>query len=430
MASTTSTPTFTLQLKDLIIPKDRGRKNFTRLMEMSESLKKYGLIHPIVVAPCDDKPGKFVLVAGERRYRGAVIAGLSEVQASLREESADILAEIELEENVCRSDISFEEEGNILSKIVIHKKKTNEKWTVADTAEMTGRSVGDVSSKIKIARKFKERPDLKEKCANLPYTATIKKIEQIEESEKTQRLIDQGQITISTELRHGDCSVLIKNIETNSVDLLLTDPPYGIEKLEDLRTGGSDKLMGHQLMSASHNLDLPSILRLLSDLAPEFSRVLKEGAHFYMFCGYQYAGDFINALQPFLEFQPPMLHWDRGRPSSPGYGYNYLSRTECIIYGCRPPRGRRLNESMYNVIECPDVPKNLRMYPTEKPVPLLTTLIKQSTSPNHLVLDPFAGSASTLVAARGVGRRAIGFEVEKESFLRAQTRLLESGEDD
>jgi site-specific DNA-methyltransferase (adenine-specific) len=84
---------------------------------------------------------------------------------------------------------------------------------------------------------------------------------------------------------------------------------------------------------------------------------------------------------------------------------------------------------MYNVIECPDVPKNLRMYPTEKPVPLLQVLIKQSTSANGLVLDPFAGSGSTLVAAREAGRRGIGFEVDNEAYLRTQARLLEANDD-
>ncbi len=424
-----STPTFTVQLKDIIVPPDRGRKTFTRLIEMAESIRKFGLIHPIVVAPIEDKPDKYLLVAGERRYRGAVLAGISEMQASLRHESEDILAEIELEENVCRADISFEEEGNILKKIQDRKKKTNPSWTVADTAEMTGRSVGDVSNKIKIAKKFKERPDFKAKCEGKPYTACIKIIEQAEEAEKVKSLIDRGLIQITTELRHGNCLDLIRDLETGSVDLLLTDPPYGLEKMEKLRSSGSVKLSGHQLMSDTHNLDLETILHLLSELAPHLSRVMKEGAHFYMFCGYQYAGDFITALSPHLEFIPPILHWDRGRPSAPAYGYNYMSRTECIIYGCRPPKGRRLNENMYNILECPDVPKDLRMFPTEKPVPLLKTLIKQSTTPNGLVLDLFAGSASTLEAAKVSGRRGIGFEIDEEAFLRAQKRLLDNGEE-
>ncbi len=412
---------FTVKLKDVIVPDDRGRKTFTRIMEMAESIKKYGLIHPIVVAP--SKGDKFTLVAGERRYRGALLAGLTDIPASLREDSIDTLAEIELEENVCRADISFEEEGNILDKIQKLKKKTNPKWGVAETAEMTGRSVGDVSGKIKIARKFKERPDLKEKCKTLPYTAALKKIAMVEEAEKVQRLADQGQITLTTDLILGDCRELIKNIESSSIDLLLTDPPYGVQKMEDLRSSGSTKMTGHQLMSDTHNLSLSEVCDLLATLAPQFARVMKDGAHFYMFCAYQYVGNFVSALEPHLEFQPPILHWDRGRPSAPAYGYNYMSRTECIIYGCKPPRIRRLAESMYNVIECSDVPKNLRMYPTEKPVPLLQTLIKQSTHMDQVVFDPFAGSASTLIATREAGRRGIGFEIDREAYLRAQKRL-------
>jgi site-specific DNA-methyltransferase (adenine-specific) len=260
----------------------------------------------------------------------------------------------------------------------------------------------------------------------MPYTATLKKIDQIEESEKVQRLVDQGQIELTTDLQYGDCLKLITHLKPASIDLLVTDPPYGLEKLEALRTAGSSKLTGHQLMSDTHNMTLSEVIQILEMLAPELNRVLKPGAHFYMFCGIQHIGAFINALEPHLEFCPPVVFWDRGKPSAPGYGYNYLSRLEAIIYGCRPPKGRRLNESMYNVIECPDVPKPLRLYPTEKPTPLLQTLIKQSSSPNGMVLDPFAGSASTLVAAREVGRRGLGFEINEESFLRAQRRLQET----
>lgn len=418
----TLVPTFTLELKNLIIPPDRGRKEFLRIAEMAESIQKFGLIHPIVVAPAD-VPGKFILVAGERRYRGAILAGCGEVQASLREDSEDMLAEIELEENACRMNISYEEEGNILRKIMDRKKKQDPKWGVAETAQMTNRSVGDVSGKIKIAKVLKARPDLKEKCEGKPYTAAIRIIEQTEEAEKIQRLADQGQIQLTTEIRLGDCEQLIMDIESDSIDLLLTDPPYGIKKIEDLREGGSSKLVGHQLMGDAHNMDLESVVEMITNLAPQLNRVMKPGAHFYMFCGFQYISEFVGALYPFLEFQPPIVIWDRGRPSSPGYGYNYMSRCEAIIYGCKPPRSRRLEEDMYQLIECPDVPKNLRMYPTEKPTPLLKTLIGQSTSPNGLVFDPFAGSGSSLVAARQAGRRGIGFEIDQQAYLRTQQRL-------
>lgn len=416
----------TLSIKNIIVQPDRGRKTFTRIAELSESIKKFGLIHPIVVAPTND-PTKFILVAGERRYRGAILAGLDEVPVVLRNDAADVLAEIELEENVCRQNISFEEEGNLLTKILRLKRKSDPKWGLVETAEMTNRSLGDVSSKIKIARKFKERPDLKEACRNLPYTAATKKIEQIEAAEKVERMSNQGLITLTTDLRQGDCKQLIRELDNESIDLIVTDPPYGLEKLEALRTSGSSKLSGHQLMSDTHNMSIAAVLEMLHQLAPQLHRVLKPGSHFYMFVAFQYIGDFIKALTPHLEFQPPILIWDRGKPSAPAYGYNYLSRAEAIIYGHRPLGKRRLNENKYNILAFPDVPRNLRVYPTEKPVPLLQTFIEMSSTANDVVLDPFAGSASTLVAARKSGRKGIGFEINKESFFRAQLRLTEEG---
>ncbi len=413
-----------VSLKKIHVAEDRGRQSFTGLMELADSIKKHKLIHPIVVAARSD--GRYELVAGERRYKAAILAGLSEVHVTLRDETdPDVLAEIELEENIRRSDLCFEEEGRILEKIQNLRRKKDKKWTLEKTAELTGRSTGDVSTKIKLAKKFTERPELREACKNLPYSAAIKKVTQIEAAEKVERLQEQGKITLSTDLLKGSCLDLIKDLKDKSIDLVVTDPPYGLAKLEKLRGGKSEKFIGHQLMSETHNMSLGDVLKLLKDLAPELGRVMKDGSHFYMFCGFQFAGDFINALEPHLEFQPPLLVWDRGRPSSPGYGYNYLSRLEAIIYGYKPPRGRRLNKDMYNLIECPDVPRPLRIYPTEKPQPLLQVLIENSSTLNDLVLDPFAGSASTLLAAKKCGRRGIGFEIDNEAFLRAQQRLIE-----
>lgn len=417
---------FTVHLKNIVVGPDRGRKSFTRIAQLAESLAKYGLINPICVAPRED--GKWDLVAGERRYRAAILAGLSEVPATTREESLDILAEIELEENVNREDLSFEEEGNILRKIQELKQSKDASWTMEKTAQMTSRSIGDVSSKISIAKKFEERPDLREACKDLPHYAAVKKVNQIEQAEKVKRMANQGLIEITTSLQHGSCVDLIKTLETDSVDLLLTDPPYGLENLEALRKNKSKAFSGHSLMSDTHNQTLPEVEILLKALAPELGRVLKPSSHFYMFCGFQYIGHFVEALQPHLEFKPPILIWDRGKPSAPAYGYNYMSRAECIIFGHVPPQSKRLTTNKYNIFVCPDVPKNLRMYPTEKPTPLLQEFIKNSTNYGDVVLDPFAGSASTLIAAKKCGRQGLGFEIDETAYLRAQERIIKEPE--
>jgi len=393
------------------------------LDELAESIKNNGFIHPILVTTIPDKPGFYHLIAGERRYRASILAGFTELPVTFRNNLSTLEQKIlELEENVCRKDVDWSEQAETISQIDALKRKTEKDWDQTKTADLLGQSRGHVSLQIGVAKKLRESPDLKEEVKNKPIRVAMKIIEQKEEVARAQRLQDSGLLKITTSLRHGDCRDLIKEVEDNSIDMLLTDPPYGIAEIESLREGGSIKMPGHQLMSATHNLSLPEILEILRDLAPELVRVLKPGAHYYVFTAMQYVGSFVEALAP-LEFQPPVLIWDRGKPTTPGYGYNYLNRTETIIYGHNPPRSRRLKENIYNILTHPEVPSGIRCYPTEKPRSLLRELIEQSTIPGHFVLDPFAGSASTLKAAKEIGRGGLGFEIDLEAWQRAQLNL-------
>lgn len=420
-----------IPLKNIIVRKGRGRKTFTGLQEMADSLKEHGQIHPIVVVPTDN--GKYYLVVGERRYRGACLAKWTEIEATMKDDlSEQQQKEVELEENLRRHDLDWQEQGELLTQIDELKRVVKPEWTQKETAESLGHDPGGVSRKIDMARKLRERPDIKAylKERGLPFAASVREVKLIEKKEKLERLVEGGHITLVNDFKNGDCLALIKDLADKSVDCVVCDPPYGVDKVTDLATGNDrySKMTGYRTMKLAHNLDLVSILSLLEKLAPELARVLKDGSHFYMFCAVQYTGAFIRVLEPHLEFQPPMLVWDRGKPTTPGFGYNYINRCETIIYGYKPPRTRRLNSSKYNVLVHPEVPKSMRIYPTEKPVSLLRELIEQSTNVGEIVLDPFAGSASTLLACTAAGRRGIGFEIDKEIFMKAQERLLHGTE--
>jgi len=419
----------TVSLKNIVVPSGRSRKTFTRIEELSESIKTKGFIHPILVTTIPERAGFYQLVAGERRYRAAILAGLLEVPVTFRDNLTELEQKVlELEENVCRKDIDWAEQAENIAQIDALKQKTETNWDQQKTADLVYQSRGHVSLQIKMAKKLRADPELKAKIKDKPIRVAMKLIEQQEEVERSVRLQASGQLQITTELALGNCLDLIKELPDNTVDLLLTDPPYGISNIEDLRDGGSLKMPGHQLMSDTHNLSLEGILDLLRSLAPELVRVLKPGAHFYVFSAMQYCGAFVEALAP-LEFQPPVLIWDRGKPTTPGYGYNYLNRTETIIYGYNPPRSRRLAKNTYNILSHPEVPSTIRTYPTEKPQSLLRELMEQSTVAGHTVLDPFAGSASCLKAARDIGRKAIGFEIDEDAWQRAQMNLAENGDE-
>lgn len=411
-------------IQNIHVESERGRKVFTRITEMAESLKKNGFINPIMCRPDPARPGHYFLIAGERRYRGAALAGFTEVPITFRDQISDAEAKIlELEENVCRHDLDWAEQCILHEQIDKLLTETRPAWTQAKTAALLDISASHVTNQIKMAKRLNADPTLKARVGHMPMRAAMQVVERLDESDKLTRLAKEGKIEITTDLRVGNCLDLIKTVPDCSIGLLLTDPPYGLDKLESIRESGSSKAMtGHSLMSEHHNSNIDAVLTLLRSLAPQLQRVLKPGAHAYVFCGQQYAGDFIKALAP-LEWQPPFIYWDRGKGSYPGYGYNYMNRMETILMFHNPPRSRRLAENKYNILEHAEVTPRIRRYPTQKPTSLLTELIKQSSMLGETVLDLFAGSGSTLEAARQTGRKSLGFEIDPESWRRAQLYL-------
>ena len=405
------------------IAKDRGRKVFDRVQELADSIKVNGLMNPIYVTNDPEKPGGFLLVAGERRYRASILAGRKTVPITFHDHCSDLQQKIlELEENVCRQDLTWQEQAELHRQIHELKTTENPNQTQTQTAKSIGISDAHLSRQISLAKALKEDPTLKEKVGKLDMRSAEKVVAQQAKIAVVDRLKAEGKLKITSELLLGSCLDRIKELKDGSVDLVVTDPPYGLEALEDLRESDGSVMYGHVLMSDTHNMKIDDVLKVLSQLGPELARVCKPGAHVYVFAAYQYVGDFIKALAP-LQFQPPVLHWDRGRPTTPGYGYNYLNHTEAVIYLHNPPRGKRLAKNVSNILQFPTVSKSERVYPTEKPQELLKLFISQSSILNDLVLDPFAGSASTLKAARTMGRRSIGFEINEDSWKQAQLHL-------
>ena len=79
---------------------------------------------------------------------------------------------------------------------------------------------------------------------------------------------------------------------------------------------------------------------------------------------------------------------------------------------------------VFNCIDWGRDTKTPKVHPTQKPVPLLQYLIRIFTDPGDVVIDPCAGSGSTLFAAKELGRRAYGFEIKKDFFKAAQEKVL------
>lgn len=214
-----------------------------------------------------------------------------------------------------------------------------------------------------------------------------------------------------------DAVELLRAMPSGSVDLVITDPPY--ESLEKHRRIGTTTRLKHSKASSNDWFEIFPNERF-SDLFEQVFRVLKKHRHFYLFCDAEtmFVAKPIGEAAGFKFWKP--IIWDK---VAIGMGYHYRARYEMILFF---EKGKR----KLNDLGVPDILTAKRIYkgyPTEKPATLAETLIRQSTQPGELVLDPFMGSGSTGVAAIQEGRHFIGNDTCKEAVGIARSRLAELG---
>lgn len=198
-----------------------------------------------------------------------------------------------------------------------------------------------------------------------------------------------------------------------SVDLLITDPPY--ESLEKHRRIGTTTRLKISKSSSNPWFQIFPNHRF-EVLLTEIYRVLKNNSHFYLFCDQET----MFIVKPIAEkvgfkFWKPIV-WDK---VNIGMGYHYRNRYEFILFFEKGKR--KLNDlAVPDVLECKRV---MRGYPTEKPLRLLEILICQSSSIGDVVVDPFFGSGSTLIAAQKLNRTAIGCDIAQQAHLHFEQKL-------
>lgn len=207
--------------------------------------------------------------------------------------------------------------------------------------------------------------------------------------------------TLRDTVVQGDCIQVMRRLQGASVDFVLTDPPY----LVNYRSRDGRRV-------ANDDND-----RWLAPAFAEIARLMKPGAFCVSFYGWNHADRFIAVWRAAgLEIVGHLV-----------FAKDYASSRRCLehrheqaylLSKGRPGRPRQL---------LPDVLgwsyTGNRLHPTQKPVAQLEQLVLTFSQPGDLVLDPFCGSGSTLVAARNLGRRFIGIELDRQLQQGARRRM-------
>jgi DNA modification methylase len=225
------------------------------------------------------------------------------------------------------------------------------------------------------------------------------------------------------DLRLGDSHSLVKELSDNSIDLILTDPPYN---LSGYSTGNIDvswhKTFNNDLAEWDMNSFEPK------EWVTEFKRIIKPTGNIFAFTSYNLMGKWHEAFDPeFDTFQ--YMVWHKTNPAPKIRRAGFLNSCELII--CAWNKGHTWNFSsqkdMHNFIETPICMGNERLknplHPTQKPVKVLERIVRMATNEGDMIFDPFMGVGSTGVASLNLGRKFIGFELDKPYYDAAVKRL-------
>ena len=227
-------------------------------------------------------------------------------------------------------------------------------------------------------------------------------------------------ITPNIYIYNENCLDVFKTIPDDSIDLIATDPPYPVmAKGNNGNAGGMFlKKINMDGKVFEHN-DIN-----VSEYAPEFFRVLKDGSHLYVMTNH------INLIEMLNTFTKVGFHfiksliWDKGNKIM---GQFYMSQFEYILF-FRKGFGKKINNcGTSDILSIPNdktkAPDGSNYHDTEKPVELFKILIENSTQKGEVVMDPFMGIGACGVACKQVGRSFIGCEIDKKYFDVAKNRI-------
>ncbi len=389
---------------------DRQRKEFDEaaLVSLSTSIGAVGLINPIVVEAVDGIP---FLVAGERRLRALDLLALTSKGYRHASETvgADLVPviyfndlsplqreELELEENIARQDLTWQERVAAIARLDALRKAQSPGHTTASTAaEVFGVLEADptqtaaTTRALVLAKAAKADPEIAgAKSEKEAYKILTRK----EERERFAALaLDRSRSTTSDRhtLVHTDCLSWMAGQPDETYPIILTDPPYGMGAHDFGDAGG--KLSGIE----HHYDDTPEGTKaLLSRWFDESYRIAAKEAFLFLWCDID--------LFPWLK---------GGRVPWPAQGPRRCYEL-CLyaVKGDRPTKG-----IVRDVFESSLSERNYG-HGAQKPVEAYEYLLRMVARPDDVALDTFAGTGPLIEAAERVGIRSVNVEQDAAHF--------------
>ena len=406
---------------------DRYRTDMNKIKELAASIKRNGQIQPILVTP------NYELVAGGRRLAACTLLK-KEVLCVFKDVPDDFeLRLLEVEENLNREDFSPGEKCLAIRDLHILKQAIYGEsgsgriggWTLDDTAKLLGRTRASIIEDIKNARMVDKFPELKK----VKHRGDIKKaargLEKLALAIAGLGELKNVNQDKAIQFHLTDAIDYMPTLENDSIDILLTDPLYGIE--HDKLILGCGKTTGGAVLSGfKFNDSIAKGLAVYNFLAQESFRFTKDNAHGFIFLAPEHfhsikemfkAAGWIPHVKPHIWIKPNIgqcnmpTHW-------PASSY------EMLLY-VRKENSRLTKEGQPDYTICNAIVGTNKDHIYEKPVELLLNLLDRVSIPGKVLFDPFAGSCSSLIAGMEKKLQVIGCDNSQEAYAVGWNKIKE-----
>ena len=228
----------------------------------------------------------------------------------------------------------------------------------------------------------------------------------------------------------GDCLGSMKVIPDDSVDLILTDPPYNLGLFMQNREAGIMRMRDNYFGTAGwDDLEYNQWVDYMGQMFDESARVLRKGGAMVVFMAVIKVETIVRLAQEHDFYYKTTGTWHKLNPMPRNMNLHFINSTESwvyLIHGARTGTFNNDGKAMHDFVETSVTPKSERVYgqhPTQKPLALMEHFVRTLTNPGDLVLDPFMGSGSAGVAAQNLGRRFTGIELDETYFDIACKRM-------
>lgn len=219
-------------------------------------------------------------------------------------------------------------------------------------------------------------------------------------------------------LYNKDCLDVLKNIDDNSIDLIVTDPPYPVISGGKPHEKGqpSGMLSKNDGKIFEHNDIDPE------DWFPELYRILKEGSHCYIMTNTINLEKYLT-LARINGFQlHNLLIWEKNNVTPNRW---YMKNCEYVLF-LRKGSAKPINKIGSKTVHQINNIIGNKQHPTEKPIELMKLYVENSSNEEDTILDPFMGAGSTGLACKDLNRNFIGIELDENYFNIAKKRIEEA----